>query len=70
MAKNQFTKMIRTDMAAGFLKILIERLAGEEHPFDMKLRRIARGTWQVDVCTTATDYEYFSDLLSNPEKWT
>ena len=63
MAKEVFTKTIRQTMTAGFLKILINRLADEENPFDMKVRRIDRGVWEVDILTTEKDYEYFNDLL-------
>ena len=50
-------------MTAGLLKVLIEKLANEENPFDMKVRRIDRGIWEVDVLTTEKDYEYFNNLL-------
>lgn len=63
MAKQEFTKTLRQAMTAGFLKVLIEKLANEENPFDMKVRRIDRGIWEVDVLTTEKDYEYFKDLL-------
>lgn len=63
MAKQEFTKTLRQTMTAGFLKVLIEKLANEENPFDMKVRRIDRGIWEVDVLTTEKDYEYFKDLL-------
>lgn len=69
MAKEVFTKTLRQVMAAGFLKRLIEKLADEEHPFDMKVRRTSRGIWQVDILTTEKDYEYFNSLLSDPTKW-
>ena len=69
MAKEVFTKTVRKTMAAGFLKKLIEKLADEENPFDMKVRRITRGFWQVDILTTKKDYEYFRDLLDDPTKW-
>ena len=38
MAKQEFTKTLRQTMTAGFLKVLIEKLANEENPFDMKVR--------------------------------
>ena len=63
MAKQEFTKTLRQTMTAGFLKVLIEKLANEENPFDMKVRRIDRGIWEVDVLTTEKYYEYFNDLL-------
>lgn len=63
MAKQEFTKTLRQTMTAGFLKVLIEKLANEENPFDMKVRRIDRGIWEVDVLTTEKDYKYFHDLL-------
>ena len=56
MAKQEFTKTIRQTMTAVFLKILINRLADEENPFDMKVRRIDRGIWDVDLLTTEKDY--------------
>lgn len=63
MAKQEFTKTLRQTMTAGFLKVLIEKLANEENPFDMKVRRIDRGIWEVDVLTAEKDYKYFNDLL-------
>ena len=69
MAKQEFTKTIRQTMTAGFLKALINRLADEENPFDMKVRRIKRGIWEVDVLTTDQSYCYFRDLMSDALKW-
>ena len=69
MAKQEFTKTIRQTMTAGFLKALINRLADEENPFDMKGRRIKRGIWEVDVLTTDQSYGYFRDLMSDALKW-
>lgn len=69
MAKQEFTKTIRQTMTAGFLKALINRLADEENPFDMKVRRIKRGIWEVDVLTTNQSYGYFRDLMSDALKW-
>jgi len=65
MAKQEFTKTIRQTMTAGFLKILINRLADEENPFDMKVRRIDRGVWEVDVLTTDQSYDYFRKLIGD-----
>lgn len=65
MAKQEFTKTIRQTMTAGFLKILINRLADEENPFDMKVRRIDRGVWEVDVLTTDQSYDYFRKLMGD-----
>ena len=69
MAKQDFTKTIRQTMTAGFLKALINRLADEENPFDMKVRRIKRGIWEVDVLKTDQSYGYFRDLMSDALKW-
>lgn len=69
MAKQEFTKTLRQTMTAGFLKVLIEKLANEENPFDMKVRRIDRGIWEVDVLTTDQSYGYFRDLMSDALKW-
>ena len=69
MAKQEFTKTIRQTMTAGFLKALINRLADEENPFDMKVRRIKRGIWEVDVLKTDQSYGYFRDLMSDALKW-
>lgn len=69
MAQQEFKKVVRQTMAAGFLKALIERLADEQNPFDMKVRRVERGTWQVDLLTTEKDFEYFRNLLADPLKW-
>ena len=65
MAKQEFTKTLRQTMTAGFLKVLIEKLANEENPFDMKVRRIDRGVWEVDVLTTDQSYDYFCKLTGD-----
>ena len=52
-------------MSAGFLKILIGKLADEARPFDMSVRRIIRGVWEIDLYTNEPDYQYFKNLLDS-----
>lgn len=69
MAKEEFTKGIQMVMFAGMLKVLLDRLANEDKAFDMRVRRIKRGEWEVSMLTTTANYDYFNNLLSDPEKW-
>jgi hypothetical protein len=50
-------------MAAGFLKILIDRLYGESRYFDMRVSRIKRGVWSVKLEVQESDYDYFNNLI-------
>lgn len=66
MKKKYFTEKIQVELSAGFLKLLIERLANEERAFDMAVRRIRRGIWQLDFYTCAEYLGYFQRLLNVP----
>jgi hypothetical protein len=63
MAKKKDTKEIVITMAAGFLKILIDRLYGESRYFDMRVSRIKRGVWSVKLEVQESDYDYFNNLI-------
>ena len=69
MAKDELNKKITAEISAGFLKMLIEKLADEEKPFDLKVRRIKRGVWEIDLYTNGESEDYFTDLINNPERW-
>lgn len=63
MTKKKDTKEIVIKMAAGFLKILIDRLYGESRYFDMRVSRIKRGVWSVKLEVQESDYDYFNNLI-------
>lgn len=65
MSKEDFSRKLNATMSAGFLKILIGKLADEARPFDMSVRRIIRGVWEVDLYTNEPDYQYFKNLLDS-----
>lgn len=65
MSKEDFSHKLNATMSAGFLKILIGKLADEARPFDMSVRRIIRGVWEIDLYTNEPDYQYFKNLLDS-----
>lgn len=69
MANNSLDKKINAELSAESLKRLIEYLANEEKPFDLKVRRIRRGVWQIDLYTSGENEQYFTDLINSPERW-
>ena len=52
-------------MNAGFVKILQDKLADEENPFEMRMRRIVKGIWEVEIYTDNEHLPYFKNLLNN-----
>ena len=65
MNKEDFNRKLNTTMSAGFLKVLIGKLADEARPFDLRVRRIIRGIWGIDLYTNEPDYQYFKNLLDS-----
>ena len=52
-------------MNAGFVKILQDKLADEGNPFEMRMRRIVKGIWEVEIYTDEEHLPYFKELLNN-----
>lgn len=65
MSKEIFSQMVSASMNAGFVKILQDKLADEENPFEMRMRRIVRGIWEVEIYTDNEHLPYFKNLLNN-----
>lgn len=65
MSKEIFSQMVSASMNAGFVKILQDKLADEENPFEMRMRRIVKGIWEVEIYTDKEHLPYFKYLLNN-----
>lgn len=52
-------------MNMGFAKILQDKLADEENPFEMRMGRIVKGIWEVEIHTDEEHLPYFKNLLNN-----
>lgn len=65
MSKEFFSQMVSASMNAGFVKILQDKLADEENPFEMRMRRIVKGIWEVEIYTDEEYLPYFKNLLNN-----
>lgn len=65
MSKEFFSQMVSTSMNAGFVKILQDKLADEENPFEMRMRRIVKDIWEVEIYTDKEHLPYFKNLLNN-----
>lgn len=57
--------MVSASMNAGFVKILQDKLADEENPFEMRMRRIVKGIWEVEIYIDNEHLPYFKNLLNN-----
>ena len=57
--------MVSVSMNAGFVKILQGKLADEKNPFEMRMRRIVKGIWEVEIYTDEEHLPYFKNLLNN-----
>lgn len=64
MSKEIFSQMVSASMN-GFVKILQDKLADEENPFEMRMRRIVKGIWEVEIYTDKEHLPYFKNLLNN-----
>ncbi len=65
MSKKFFSQMVSASMNAGFVKILQDKLADEENPFEMRMRRIVKDIWEVEIYTDKEHLPYFKNLLNN-----
>lgn len=65
MEKEFFSQMVSASMNTGFAKILQDKLADEENPFEMRMRRIVKGIWEVEIHTDEEHLPYFKNLLNN-----
>ncbi len=52
------------------LKVFMTFLDDETRPFELTIRRITRGVWDVYLTTTPEFEKYYRSLLDNPRKWT
>ena len=65
MEKEFFSQMVGASMNTGFAKILQDKLADEEKPFEMRMGRIVKGIWEVEIYTDEEHLPYFKNLLNN-----
>lgn len=65
MEKEFFSQMVSASMNTGFAKILQGKLSDEENPFEMRMRRIVKGIWEVEIHTDEEHLPYFKNLLNN-----
>lgn len=65
MSKEIFSQIVSASMNAGFVKILQDKLADEENPFEMRMRRIVKGIWEAEIYTDKEHLPYFKNLLNN-----
>lgn len=65
MEKEFFSQMVSASMNTGFAKILQSKLSDEENPFEMRMRRIVKGIWEVEIHTDEEHLPYFKNLLNN-----
>ena len=65
MEKEFFSQMVSSSMNTGFAKILQDKLADEENPFEMRMWRIVKGIWEVEIHTDEEHLPYLQNLLNN-----
>lgn len=63
MKEVTYNHKISESMNSGFVKILQDKLMNEERPFEMRMRRIVSGIWEVEIYTDGENYQHFRNLL-------
>ena len=63
MKEVAYNHKISESMNSGFVKILQDKLMNEERPFEMRMRRIVSGIWEVEIYTDGENYQHFRNLL-------
>jgi hypothetical protein len=56
MKEVAYNHKISESMNSGFVKILQDKLMSEERPFEMRMRRIVSGIWEVEIYTDGENY--------------
>ena len=65
MKETAYSHVINATMNSGFVKILQDKLINEDNPFEMRMRRIVKGIWEVEIYTDKEHLPYFKNLLNN-----
>ncbi len=52
-------------MNSGFVKILQDKLINEDNPFEMRMRRIVKGIWEIEIYTDQEFAPYFRNLINS-----
>ena len=60
-----YSHVLNATKNSGFVKILQDKLINENNPFEMRMRRIVRGIWEVEIYTDNEHLPYFKNLLNN-----
>ena len=63
MKEKVYSHKLSESMNSGFVKILQDKLMNEERPFEMRMRRIVSGIWEVEIYTDGENYQHFRNLL-------
>ena len=62
----EFYRMVSASMNAGICQNPTgDKLADEGNPFEMRMRRIVKGIWEVEIYTDEEHLPYFKELLNN-----
>lgn len=64
MKEKVYSHKLSESMNSGFVKILQDKLLDEEKPFEMRMRRVVSGIWEVELYTDKESYPYFRNLLN------
>ena len=63
MKEKVYSHKLSESMNSGFVKILQDKLLDEEKPFEMRMRRVVSGIWEVELYTDKESYPYSESNL-------
>ena len=64
MKQKKFNREVSTSMNRAFAQALQNRLMDEQRPFEMRMRFVVNGIWNVEIHTDEANYSYFKSLLN------
>jgi hypothetical protein len=65
MKETAYSHVINATMNSGFVKILQDKLINEDNPFEMRMRRVVSGIWEIEIYTDQEFAPYFRNLINS-----
>lgn len=65
MKETAYSHVINATMNSGFVKILQDKLINEDNPFEMRMRRVVSGIWEIEIYTDQEFAPYFRNLIKS-----
>ena len=65
MKETAYNHVINATMNSGVVKSLQDKLINEDNPFEMRMRRVVSGIWEIEIYTDQEFAPYFRNLINS-----